>query len=207
MHGIYPTGTAFYQAQNNIFLATVNGCGGANIGTFGGNAVDMTGNPAHTVQLDAARIDVSSNWIWFSVPPTTTVVGTPNTEVVDNTTTTSTPPCSVAGPPCFNATWHFGTNTYNDPGLTNPSTLFNTAPDCTAFTNVVTCMLNAYQVYNKVIPTIAPRTMGYQPPGPCAPNANYPTWLKGVVYLQSSGYVNGATITEKAGLATKPCNM
>ena len=47
---------------------------------------------------------------------------------------------------------------------------------------------------------------GYQPPGPCvASDPDYPTWLKGIVYLQASGFVSGATITENAGLITKPC--
>jgi hypothetical protein len=46
---------------------------------------------------------------------------------------------------------------------------------------------------------------GYQPPGACAADPDYPTWLKGVVYLQwNSG--TGA-ITENAGLINKPCGL
>lgn len=44
---------------------------------------------------------------------------------------------------------------------------------------------------------------GYQSPGACASNIYYPMWLKGVVYLEWKG----TTITETAGLITKPCNM
>jgi hypothetical protein len=44
---------------------------------------------------------------------------------------------------------------------------------------------------------------GYQPPGACAADSLYPTWLKGVVYLQW----NGSTLTENAGLVNKPCGM
>ena len=45
---------------------------------------------------------------------------------------------------------------------------------------------------------------GYQLPSTtCAPNADYPTWLKGVVYLQW----NGTSITENQGLVTKPCGL
>jgi hypothetical protein len=48
---------------------------------------------------------------------------------------------------------------------------------------------------------------GYQLPGNCASVTDYPTWLKGIVYLTASGWTNGATISENAGLVTKPCNM
>ena len=49
---------------------------------------------------------------------------------------------------------------------------------------------------------------GYQAPSAtCAPDSFYPTWLKGIVYLTASGFVNGATITENSGLISKPCNM
>ena len=44
---------------------------------------------------------------------------------------------------------------------------------------------------------------GYEPPGSCTPDKDYPTWLKGVVYLQA----NGATLTENGGLITKPCDL
>jgi hypothetical protein len=44
---------------------------------------------------------------------------------------------------------------------------------------------------------------GYQPPGACAADPYFPTWLKGVVYLSW----NGSTLSENSGLITKPCNM
>ena len=205
-NGIYPTGTGNYKTNNSIFFMTVTSCGGA--GTFNiSGAAELDAESGHVTILDATRIDVSNNWIWQSHAPTSSTVGPPNTFVVDNTTHPQGSGCDNSGsPPCFNAVWHFGTNTYGDPGMTNPSALFTTSPDCSAYTNVQDCMQTGFGVYAKVTPTIAPTTMGYQPVSACAPNTNYPTWLKGIVYLRASGYTAGATITEKAGLATKPCN-
>ena len=65
------------------------------------------------------------------------------------------------------------------------------------------CMLTGYHLYVDVKPTLAPTTMGYQPPGACAPDAYYPAWLKGIVYL----HWNGSVITENTGLVNKPCGM
>jgi hypothetical protein len=44
---------------------------------------------------------------------------------------------------------------------------------------------------------------GYQPPGPCAADAYYPAWLKGVVYLSWKG----SSVSENPGLISKPCNL
>ena len=47
---------------------------------------------------------------------------------------------------------------------------------------------------------------GYQLPSTtCAATTSrhYPTWLKGIVYLQW----NGSTLSENSDLVTKPCNM
>jgi hypothetical protein len=101
-------------------------------------------------------------------------------------------------------TWAWGTNVYNNPGLTNPYALPTTAADCTGFTSTVDCMLTKYNVYNNVKPTIAPLTIGYQPPSTtCAPDPLFPTWLKGIVYLR----VTGSTITQNKGMITKPCGF
>jgi hypothetical protein len=64
-----------------------------------------------------------------------------------------------------------------------------------------------YNVYGHLTPSGGAVGKGYQPPGTCTPDPYYPTWLKGVVYLTASGFVNGATITENAGLITQPCGM
>ena len=44
---------------------------------------------------------------------------------------------------------------------------------------------------------------GYQPPGPCASDPYFPSWLKGVVYL----HWDGTTLAEQSGLITKPCGL
>ena len=109
-----------------------------------------------------------------------------------------------------------GTNTYSDPLFTNTSDLLsnrNGAPNCSSFANVTACM-----GWNANTSTLTPDTpiydltpaasgvskKGYQLPSTtCAANADYPAWLKGVVYLQW----NGSSLTENSDLVTKPCNM
>jgi hypothetical protein len=102
-----------------------------------------------------------------------------------------------------NSPWNFGTDTYRAAGLTNPSSLFSSSPDCSSYNNVTDCMLTAYRVYANVKPTLAPTTIGYQRPEACATDAYYPDWLKGIVYL----HWNRSVITENPGLVTKPCGM
>ena len=86
------------------------------------------------------------------------------------------------------ATWPFGTNTYANPGLTNPGALPSGAPSCSSYTNTTDCMNIGYNVAANVAPTTAEAIgKGYQPPTGCRPDPYFPTWLKGIVYLQVSG--------------------
>jgi hypothetical protein len=106
------------------------------------------------------------------------------------------------------------TNTFEDPLFANTSDLLANhigAPTCTT-NDVASCMgwnngsqtATALTPIGDLIPTASGTAgKGFQPPGPCAANALYPTWLKGIVYLQW----NGTTITENAGLVTKPCGF
>jgi len=108
-----------------------------------------------------------------------------------------------------------GTDSYGSAAFTNTSDLLTNwigVPNCTGKADVASCMGWNYGAQTAtsltpiadLIPTAGGTTgKGYQPPGPCAANSLYPTWLKGVVYLQW----NGTTLTEKAGLVNKPCNM
>ncbi len=90
------------------------------------------------------------------------------------------------------------------PGFANPTALPTTAPTCTGYATTVACMNVGYSVYADMTPSVASTSLGYQPPSTtCAADALYPTWLKGIVYLQW----NGASITENAGLVSKPCGM
>jgi hypothetical protein len=111
----------------------------------------------------------------------------------------------------------FGTNIYVDPSFKNTSDLLTHhvgVPNCSGFISVTACMgwngssATLLSVIDDLTPTAGAMTgKGYQPPGPCTSDPYYPTWLKGIVYLQASGFMNGATIKEKAGLVTKPCNL
>jgi hypothetical protein len=108
-----------------------------------------------------------------------------------------------------------------DPGFTNTTDLIANhigAPTCTGFTNVTQCMgynastqtLTTPSVISDLVPTASGTAgKGYQlPSSTClTPGtgivADYPTWLKGIVYL----HWNGSSLTESADLVTKPCGM
>jgi len=111
-----------------------------------------------------------------------------------------------------------GAATYVNPAFTNTADLLaNQAgvPNCTGFTTTTACMgwnavtstLTTPSIISDLTPTAGGTAgKGYQLPSTiCAANADYPTWLKGVVYLQWNSGTH--TITEKAGLVTKPCGM
>ena len=89
------------------------------------------------------------------------------------------------------------------PGFASPGSLPTSAPSCSGYATTYACM-HAAGVDTDVVPS-APGTSGkgYQPPGSCRADAFYPTWLKGIAYLSW----NGTTLTENAGLVTKPCGM
>ncbi len=109
-----------------------------------------------------------------------------------------------------------GTNTYTNPAFTNTTDLLANqlgVPNCNAFVNTTQCMgwnantstLTTPSIISDLVPTASGTTgKGYQLPSTtCAANADYPTWLKGIVYLQW----NGSTLSENGDLVTKPCNM
>lgn len=83
----------------------------------------------------------------------------------------------------------FGSNTTATPNFVNPI-VPSSAPDCSAAANVVACMSTV--IANFTAQAVGAAGKGYQPPGACTPNANYPGWLKGIV---------------PAGLITKPCGL
>ena len=110
-----------------------------------------------------------------------------------------------------------GTNNYVDPAFNDPSLTDLIAnrigtPNCTGFINTAACEgfnfggspTNRSLAYDLTATAAGAAGKGYQPPGPCvATDADYPTWLKGVVYLQW----NGTSLTENSDLVTKPCKM
>jgi hypothetical protein len=114
----------------------------------------------------------------------------------------------------FNA-GNFGSNIYANPTFNNTSDLITNrmgAPSCGSFISTTACMgynavtkasTNPSMIYD-LVPTSSYSAKGYQLPSTtCSADSDYPTWLKGIVYLQWSG----SSLTEASGLITRPCNM
>lgn len=113
-----------------------------------------------------------------------------------------------------------GTNTYTNPSFTNPSHLLASlsgAPNCTGFVNTTLCMgwnantttLTSLTPISDLTPTAGGMTgKGYRRPSTtCVTDADFPAWLKGVVYLRASGWTNGATIAQYHDLITTACGL
>jgi hypothetical protein len=114
-----------------------------------------------------------------------------------------------------------GTNFITNPNFANTTDLFANhlgVPDCTGFENVSQCMgwdarnhsLFPLSVISDLTAGCAQCTgKGFQRPDiVCAPNPDYPAWLKGMNYLHAlDGFTAGSRIVEKMGLTTKPCGM
>jgi hypothetical protein len=147
------------------------------------------------------------------------------------TTCANAPNCAPASPPFAEIYWDGNpvtgdtANTFtNTPGFTNTTDLLTNhvgVPNCTGFINATACMgwnantstMTGLTVISDLSTSSFP-TKGFQPPSPtCVTGSStgfggsvftdYPTWLKGIVYL----HWNGASITENSDLVTKPCNM
>jgi hypothetical protein len=163
---IYPilAQTGRYSITNNIFLATLTASGRSG-GRVWGAAIDCRGNNTCLANV----IAISGNYIWDNEDATPAMGG-------NNTTAFY----SGAGQ---GSNWPWGSNTYSDPEMTAPSSLPSTAPDCSGYSNVTTCMNRKYNVSNNVAPGRSAVGIGYTAPGHCAPDAYFPTWLKGVVYV------------------------
>lgn len=92
-------------------------------------------------------------------------------------------------------------NTMASPSMANPSSLPTSAPNCTGQVSVYNCMVAA-----GVVAAIANSVNeGYRSPGPCAADALYPTWIKGINYISVDA--NGTSLHENTGLTNKPCGM
>ena len=124
----------------------------------------------------------------------------------------------------FGTAGEVGTNFYENPTFANTTNLLANwlgAPTCTGFENTAQCM--GYDARTSTLTANTPISdltasctdcggKGYQRPSTTCVSTghittDWPAALKGLVYLHASGFVSGATITEKAGLVTKPCGM
>jgi hypothetical protein len=188
--------------QNNISLET--------LATQAGN---VTGGPVYALALGG---------LW----QTLTVGGTGNENILKGTRTTcqnqsgATLTCDPGNNAVTFQGASLGTNFYVDPIFNNTTDLMSNrsgTPNCTGFENATQCMGYDARTSTLTTPSVISDLAagcaqcsgkGYQLPSTtCAANPEYPAYLKGVVYLHASGWTNGATITEKAGLVTKPCSM
>ena len=123
-----------------------------------------------------------------------------------------------------NNSGQLGTNTFIDPAFRNVTDLLasrNGAPPntgsgapCSGFTNVTACIggynavtstLTTPGVISDLTPTAGGTSgKGYQVPSlTCNTNADYPTWLKGIVYL----HWTGTAVVQNFDLVTLQCGL
>lgn len=170
------------QPQYSLTEAAWNGTTGVGAAGTGQPVVGLLSNN------NQAGITISGNWI-ASASGASCVSGL----VCDSGHNLAAPSGS---------TFASGNTLGTSPAFASPGSLpRGTAPSCSSYSTTVACMAS-------VIADLTPSASGtsgkgYQAPGPCTADAYYPTWLKGVVYLQ----LNGSTLTENAGLVTKPCGL
>jgi hypothetical protein len=174
-----PYGSVTEAAWNNV-----SGSGSSGVGLAG------TGQPVVAAGFGRTGITVSGNY-FDAVPgvacPIYATCSGPNNDLAD-----------------YNGASYASGNILGvPPGFASPGSLPKTAPNCSSYTNVVGCMNTGYGVAAALTSSAAP-SKGYQAPaGACQPDANYPTWLKGIVYL----YWTGSAVVQQHGLVTTPCGL
>jgi hypothetical protein len=154
----------------------------------------------------------------FTQPATSLLIGAqvrPGAENILNGSPSSTRDATNGG---SGATT--GRNTSANPGFKNVSDLITNhlgVPNCTGFGTTTACMgwnantntMTSLSVLDDLTPTAGGMAgKGFQLPSTTCLSSgdivtDYPAWLKGIVYL----HWNGASLTENADLATKPCGM
>ena len=174
---------AVYKIERNSFVATE--------ATTGNNAkAPVYAAAVYVNNRNIGLVSINDNYFWQSIPGTLGEAGNPNTDVF------------ISGAHDRNS-FPFGANIYADPGFANPGGLPTIAPDCSGYADTTRCMNGRFHVAANLTPNAAAVGHGYQPPGQCAPDPFYPTWLKGVVYLHWDEF----NWSENTGLITKPCGM
>ena len=110
-----------------------------------------------------------------------------------------------------------GTNFYENPNFNNTTNLKNNwvtfTPNCAGFRNATACM--GWNAETRTLTSLTPISdltptsthspgKGYQLPSTtCNTNSEYPTWLKGIVYL----HYDGTFIRQYRDLVTVPCGL
>ena len=178
-----------YSITNNIFMSIMANAGGDTSAPYGAAVNIWTENST------MPSVDVSGNYIYQSV---TSYGIAPHSSAGANNTDVN------IGSTSYTNTFPLGTNTYADPVFASPGGLPTTEPDCSAYDNTTDCMLTGYGIYTHLTPTASGAvSKGYHPPGACAPDPYFPTWLVGIVYL----HWTGTGVVQRGGLITKPCGV
>jgi hypothetical protein len=173
-----------------------------------GRATGAGGNPVYATNYDTIPASTSfppmltGNLLWGTATGCEGICA-PNTRQPISISccngTLLTPPSGTFEDPAFTSTFDLLTNWIG-------------APTCSGFADVASCMGWNYssQAATSLTPisdltatSVHSGGRGYRPPGRCAPDPNYPIWLKGIVYL----HWNGTSLTENAGLVNGPCGM
>ena len=173
-----------------------------------GRAMGAGGNPVYATNYDTIPAStpfppmLTGNLLWGTATACEGICA-PNTRQPISISccngTLLTPPSGTFEDPAFTSTFDLLTNWIG-------------APTCSGFADVASCMGWNYssQAATSLTPisdltatSVHSGGKGYRPPGPCAPDPNFPIWLKGIVYL----HWNGTSLTENAGLVNGPCGM
>jgi hypothetical protein len=200
--------------------------GGTNLGKLsnGGTGTGGTGTYFLSIQETVAPVSgltAHSAVAAFVLDTTANAItnggsGQQNFFLANNTVCNATFCNSTYDAQTYGASTTLGTNTYTDPAFVNTTDLLANqvgVPNCSGFVTTTACMgwnantstLTTPSVISDLVPTASGTTgKGYQLPSTtCTANADYPTWLKGIVYL----HWNGSSITENKDLVTEPCGM
>lgn len=185
--------TMSFSLTNNIYQASLTKP--ANSTTFAawngttGVGAHGTGQHVNAADFGQAGLTITGNFFKSAAGATCPTVNTPTCSGTTNDIVN------------YGTTYGAGNTLGTDAGFASPGSLPTTFTGCAGFANVNACM--AATIAAMVPSASGTSGKGYQPVGPCAPDANYPRWLKGIVYLSW----DGTKITEQSGLITKPCGL
>lgn len=206
------TSTDFFNSEFNYGYNPTD-CSGATTSTWNvsmtnnlgqTNKASQNGEPIYGLTIDAVQwLTLVDSGNYFNGSAT----------IAHGTPWPASPPYSATYANSNNPSM---TDFYTSPNFTNVSDLMTNqtgVPNCTGFQTTVQCMgynpltgaMTTPSIISDLVPTAnGTAGKGYQlPKVACATNPDYPTWLKGIVYL----HWNGTTITENAGLVSKPCGL
>lgn len=213
------TGGHDYFLQNTMFNANL-----AN-GAFGEINIQQSNNSSPSITVDSnVLLGTQSTSCALSVGGDVTFAPAWYANVVAGRTGVENVLFSTGGGQghCYydNYTGASDVNFTTNPTFSNTADLLTNrsgAPNCTTFINTTKCM--GYDPATSTLTTLSPigdlvpscsncGGKGYQLPSTtCVTSGNvstyYPTWLKGVVYLQW----NGSSLTENSDLVSKPCGL